>query len=63
MMMNEEIEYELDGIAYKAEYTVFDGTLVTYLPDGSSRTTELRGLKPELAALLHLKVYLEKVST
>lgn len=60
--MNDEIEYELNGITYKAEYNVFDDTLVTYLPDGSSRTTELRGLKPESSALLHLKVYVKSIS-
>ncbi|WDD98694.1 hypothetical protein [Thalassomonas actiniarum] len=62
-MENEEVIYEFEGQKLRAEYTLFDDTLTTYLPDGSNRKTELRGLKPELAALMHLKIYTQKSST
>ena len=55
--MHEEISVEYEGSLYKAEYSVVDGTLTVYLPDGSLRSTELRGLKPESAAKTHLRSY------
>ncbi len=55
--MSEEISVEYEGNLYKAEYSVADDTLTVYLPDGSVRSTELRGLKPESAAKAHLRSY------
>lgn len=55
--MNEEITIEHNGVTFKAEYLVIGDTLSVYLPNGEVRTTELRGLDPELAALPHLKSY------
>lgn len=55
--MNEEISFEYLGKLYKAEYLVIGDTLTVYLPDGSIRSTELRGLNPESAARTHLRGY------
>jgi hypothetical protein len=52
-----EIKILRDGIEFHATYEVLDDTLVVLLPDGSRRMTELQGLKPEHAALTHLKAY------
>ncbi|MCL1127787.1 hypothetical protein [Shewanella surugensis] len=60
-MENEEVIYEFKGQKYHAEYALFDDTLITYLPDGSSLTTELRGLKPKLSALTHLRSYVRSL--
>jgi hypothetical protein len=53
--MNVTVEYK--GKVYTAEYSVIEDTLTIYLPDGSARSTELRGLKPEFAAKTHLQSY------
>ena len=58
--MNEEITVEHEGVTYSAEYSIFDDTLVVYLPDGTTRETELRGLKPDSAAKIHLRAYVKK---
>jgi len=58
--MNNEASIEHKGEVITAEYTVIDHTLTVVLPDGSNRTTELRGLDPELAAMPHLKSYAHK---
>ena len=52
-----EISLEIDGVLYEASYELFDDTLVVTFPDGNQRQTELRGLKPEIAALTHLRAY------
>lgn len=52
-----EITYEFEGILYTAQYEVFDDELVVYLPDGTTPSTALRGLKPDLAAMPHLVSY------
>ncbi len=57
--MNEEIIIEYEGITYSAEYSVSGDSLTVYLPDGTSRRTELRGLKPESAARTHLMSYIK----
>lgn len=43
---------------YTAEYIVSEDTLTVFLPDGSIRETELRGLKPETAVRTHLVAHL-----
>ncbi len=58
--MNEEISIEHNGEIYSAEYVVFDDALTVYLPDGSSRISELRGLDPKSAAVVHLKGYIKQ---
>lgn len=58
--MNEEISYEYNGTVTKAEYSVNDDTLSVYMPNGEVRTTELRGLDPEIAAMTHLRSYVKK---
>ncbi len=52
--MEEIISIEENGVKYTAEYAIFNDTLIVYLPDGSTRETELKGLKPESAARVHL---------
>ncbi len=52
-----EITLELEGKTYTASYQIFGDTQTTYLPDGTTRTTELRGLIPELSAETHLRGY------
>lgn len=56
--MNEEISIEYEGKLYTASYAVFGDTLKVKLPNGSIRTTELRGLDPGSAADTHLRMYL-----
>nr|AAG34726.1 unknown [Vibrio mimicus] len=58
--MDENVSIEHNGEIITATYTVNGDTLEVYLPDGSSRSTELRGLSPESAAKIHLKVYAAK---
>ena len=57
-----EITYEFKGINYTAQYTVDNDELVVYLPDGTTRSTMLRGLKPETAAMPHLISYVKSVA-
>jgi hypothetical protein len=52
-----EITLTENGKDYRAEYETFDDTLVVYLPDGSTKQTILRGLKPHLAAMTHLRSF------
>lgn len=58
--MNEEITIEHNGILYIAEFEINDDMLITHLPDGSSRNTELRGLKPKSTAEIHLRSYIRQ---
>ncbi|WP_139113501.1 MULTISPECIES: hypothetical protein [unclassified Pseudomonas] len=53
--MDEEISFEHQGKTYTGTYSVHVDELIVYLPDGSQRTTTLRGLDPEMAALTHLR--------
>lgn len=53
--MDEEISFEHEGAMYASTYYVQGDDLIVYLPDGSQRTTTLRGLDPEMAALTHLR--------
>lgn len=53
--MDEEISFEQEGATYTGTYSVHGDELIVYLPDGSQRTTTLRGLDPEMAALTHLR--------
>ncbi|NQY26335.1 MAG: hypothetical protein HRT92_04070 [Piscirickettsiaceae bacterium] len=55
--MNEEITVEYEGKSITAEYSVIEDTLTVYLPDGSMRKTELRGISPRSAASVHIKSY------
>lgn len=52
-----EAKIEIEDKEYAAEFEVFSDTLQVYLPDGTSRTTELRGLDPFHAAETHLRFY------
>lgn len=52
-----EITLTENGKDYRAEYEIFDDMLVVYLPDGSTKQTILRGLKPNLAAMTHLRSF------
>jgi len=58
--MGQSISIEYEGERHTAQFEVFEDTLVVYLPDGSNRQTELRGLNAESAALNHLKSYVKK---
>lgn len=53
----QEVKLKSGEHEFTATYEVFDDTLVVLLPDGSQRETELQGLRPEQAALVHLKSY------
>lgn len=55
--MEEEISFEHGGVKYTSSYYVEGDELIVYLPDGSQRTTTLRGLDPETAALTHLRAF------
>jgi hypothetical protein len=59
--MNQVITLEQDNVTITAEYAVFDDTLCVYLPDGDIKKTELRGLKPKLAAKTQLSFYAKKI--
>lgn len=60
--MEDEITLEMDGVEHTASYTVFNDTLTVSLPDGSQRSTELRGLSPVSAARVHLRAYIGRVA-
>ncbi|QSX35347.1 hypothetical protein JYB87_09230 [Shewanella avicenniae] len=60
--MNEEITIEFEGVTVTAEYSVFGDTLSVYLPNGEIRKTELRGLKPRSATLVHLRSYASELA-
>lgn len=60
--MDEEITLEHEGVQYTAIYNVFGDTLTVYLPNGEARSTELRGLGIESAAMVHLKSYVLNVA-
>ena len=53
--MDEEISFDHEGTTYSCTYNVQGDELVVYLPDGSHRITNLRGLDPGMAALTHLR--------
>lgn len=55
-----EITLTKNGKSYCAEYEVFDDTLIVCLPDGSTRETGLRGLRPDSAAMLHLRAFVQR---
>lgn len=57
-----QITYEYEGIIYTAEYEVLEDELVIYLPDGMTRSTVLRGLTPDLAAMPHLISYVKSLA-
>jgi hypothetical protein len=56
--MEEEVTLEHEGKSYSASYIQVDDELTVYLPDGSLRHSELRGLSPESAARSHLRGYI-----
>lgn len=60
--MDEEITLENEGVQYTASYSVFGDKLTVYLPDGEARSTELRGLAIESAAMVHLKSYVSTIT-
>lgn len=53
--MEGEISFEHEGTTFTSTYYVQGDDLTVDLPDGSQRTTTLRGLDPEMAALTHLR--------
>ncbi len=55
--MEGEVNIVSGGETYTASYVVTEDELTVGLPDGSLRTTELRGLKPEPTARQHLRAY------
>lgn len=59
--MEEEVTLEHEGQTYLATYTQYGDELVTYLPDGSNRSTTLRGLDAEQAATTHLRSYIKNL--
>jgi hypothetical protein len=56
--MEDELTLDVDGVEYTVTYIVYNDTLTALLPDGSQRTTELRGLNPISAARTHLRHYI-----
>lgn len=58
-----DIIYTHGGTDYIAEYEVHGDTLIVCLPDGSTRETILRGLKPDSAAMTHLRCYVHDLKT
>lgn len=58
--MNEEVTIEHNEKIYVAEYCIDNDLLTVYLPDGSIRQTELRGLIAHTAATVHLKSYIKQ---
>ena len=46
-----------EKVEYKGKYQIHGDTQITFLPDNTTRTTELRGLNPESAASVHLRSY------
>ena len=61
--MEDEITIEIDGVQHTALYSVSNDTLTVSLPDGSQRSTELRGLSPVSAAKVHLRAYIGSAAT
>ena len=59
--MEEEITLEHEGETYSAIYIQVGDELTVYLPDGSQRSSELRGLSPESAARTHLRGYIRRL--
>ncbi len=57
--MHDEITIKHNNISVTASYLVIGDTLTVYLPDGSIRETQLRGLNCESAAKLQLRAYLK----
>ena len=60
--MIQVIKHSDAGKEFEASYEIFDDTIRVLLPDGSTRETQLRGLKPEHAALTHLRAYISSLS-
>ena len=50
------------GKEFEAVYEIFDDTLRVLLPDGSTRESQLQGLKAEQAALTHLRAYVNSIA-
>lgn len=64
--MDEEISFEYGEVMYTCTYHVQGDDLIVYLPDGTQRTSTLRGLDPEMAAQTHLRgfvLHLQKASS
>lgn len=59
--MVQQLSLAHEGISHTAEYEVCGDTLTVYLPNGETRTTELRGLDAELAAVPHLQSYIKSL--
>lgn len=59
--MEEEITLEHEGETYSASYIQTGDELTVYLPDGSERSSDLRGLSPESAARTHLRGYIRSL--
>lgn len=59
--MEDELTIDIDGVEHTVTFTVFNDTLTVLLPDGSQRSTELRGLDPISAARVHLRSYIGSV--
>lgn len=57
--MEDKVKIDIDGEEFTAEFCVNGDTLIVILPDGTSRTTELRGLMATSAARTHLKSWVQ----
>lgn len=60
--MEDELTIEIDGVQHTALFSVSNDTLTVSLPDGSQRSTQLRGLDPLNAARVHLRSYIGSTS-
>lgn len=60
--MEGEIIFEHEGATYTSHYIVHGDDLVDYLPDGSQRTTTLRGLDPQRATLTRLRGFILRLN-
>ncbi|MGH8420167.1 MAG: hypothetical protein ACRER8_23305 [Pseudomonas sp.] len=55
--MESETTFEHEEKIYTSIYNHQEDNLMVYLPDGTQRTTALRGLDPEQAAMTHLRAF------
>lgn len=59
----EEVTVEHEGKVYSASYILVDDELTVFLPDGTERSTALRGLKPAHAVQTHLRGYIHSLKS
>lgn len=59
--MDATIDLEYNGQTHSADYHVHGDVLTVFLPDGDQRSTVLNGLDPEMAAMVHLRSYVNQL--